>query len=89
MQTSIRVRAIVKRASQMTQDPEVQTWILWDEKGTFETFAREKLAEVEAKGELPTGISEDDVDEVIAVHLALLAIEGAISLRTKQVQVNP
>jgi len=70
-----RPRAIVELAAHRVRNPSTRSWLFNDERGSWETAAREYL-EKTADRAAELGLSADTVDREIAdrlCHLALMA----------------
>lgn len=72
-----RERRIVVLASEQVGPEAAKEWLRTDERGTFETMARELLlSTAETVAELQ--LSEAEVDRQIALALALAAVEALL-----------
>ena len=78
----VRAREIVRLAAEQVKDPSTRFWLLADERGTFEKAARKYLEETADKARA-LGMSNDKVNEEIAVMLALSAVEAFLKRARK------
>jgi hypothetical protein len=78
----VRAREIVRLAAEQVKDPSTRYWLLADERGTFEKAARKYLEETADKARA-LGMTNEKVNEEIAVMLALSAIEAFLK-RTRK-----
>lgn len=69
----IRARRIVRRAAKLS--PSARSWLLADERGTWERMALEYL-EKAAANPIAATMTEDAIDGEIASVLVLLALEA-------------
>jgi hypothetical protein len=78
----VRAREIVRLAAEQIKDPSARYWLLADERGTFEKAARKYLEETADKART-LGMTNEKVNEEIAVMLALSAVEAFLK-RTRK-----
>jgi hypothetical protein len=78
----VRAREIVRLAAEQVKDPSTRYWLLADERGTFEKAARKYLEETADKARA-LGMTNEKVNEEIAVMLALSAIEAFLKRARK------
>ena len=74
-----RTRKILKRAANWSLDSMVKSWLICDEQGTWESAVFTALS-IPLKGEP----EEDEVDNAIAIYVALQAMDAAIAFRKKK-----
>jgi len=72
-----RVRKIVRLAAAQVKNPSTKSWLLADERGTWEKDARD-LLEKSADKARELGMSEDQVNEEIANYLGYLALTASL-----------
>lgn len=78
----VRAREIVRLAAEQVKDPSTRYWLLADERGIFEKAARKYLEETADKART-LGMSNEKVNEEIAVMLALSAAEAFLKRARK------
>ena len=72
-----RARRIVRLAAKQVKNPSTKSWLLADERGTWEKAARDYLEKTADKAS-SLEMSEDKVDEEIAVVLGLQALQASL-----------
>lgn len=72
-----RARRIVRLAADQVKNPSTKSWLLADERGTWEKAARDYLEKTADKAR-SLGMSEDKVDEEIAVVLGFQALQASL-----------
>lgn len=77
-----RSRQIVELAAEQTKDPYARSWLLADERGTFEKAASRYLEQTADKAK-ELKLSADKVNEEIAIILALSAVEAQLKKKRK------
>lgn len=77
-----RARQIVELAAEQTKDPFARSWLLADERGTFEKAASRYLEETADKA-AALKMPADKVNEEIAVILALSVVEAQLKKKRK------
>jgi len=78
-----RARKIVRLASTYVKNPSTKSWLLADERGTFEKEAKEYLVKTAARA-AELGMSEEQVDEEIANRLGYLALTAMLENQQKK-----
>lgn len=77
-----RARRIVRLAAKQVKNPSTKSRLLADERGTWEKAARDYLEKTADKAR-SLGMSEDKVDEEIAVVLGLQALQASLEYAKK------
>lgn len=77
-----RARAIVVAASQHASAGTPRQWLRLDERGTWEALAGELLEKTEEEAERK-GATPEQVDESIALLLAIRAMDAVIAQQAK------
>jgi len=72
-----RARKIVRLAANQVKNPSTKSWLLADERGTWEKRARD-LLEKSAEKARELGMSEDQVNEEAANYLGYLALTASL-----------
>lgn len=72
-----RARKIVRLAAAQVKNPSTKSWLLADERGTWEKAANDYLTKTADKAR-ELGMSEDQVNEEIAVILGYQALQAAL-----------
>jgi hypothetical protein len=77
-----RARKIVRLASTYVKDPSTKSWLLADERGSFEKDAKDLLVKSAARA-AELGMSADQVDAEIANLLGYRALTAMLEHQTK------
>ena len=72
-----RARKIVRMAADQVKNPSTKSWLLADERGTWEKAALDYLQKTADKAR-ELGMSEKKVDEEIAIVLGLQALQASL-----------
>jgi hypothetical protein len=72
-----RARRIVRLAAKQVNNPSTKSWLLADERGTWERTALDYLVKTADKAR-ELGLSDERVDEEIAYKLGLSALQASL-----------
>jgi hypothetical protein len=78
-----RARRIVRLAAKQVKNPSTKSWLLADERGTWERNALDYLAKTADKAR-ELGLSDERVDEEIAYKLGYLALQASLENAKKK-----
>jgi hypothetical protein len=78
-----RARRIVRLAATHVKDPSTRSWLLADERGTFEKLAEEYLDKTSARA-AQLEMSADEVDDEIATVIGLRALTAQLEHQKKR-----